>query len=73
MIVEVLATSLGARMRVGIIAPAKDSSIGNILWKQITEPVYAIGRSPSLVSMTVESMDGDDTLQRRQSWTRTQR
>ena len=60
MVVEVLAANAIA-MRICIIAPAKNACIGNIVRKEITEPVFAVRSYPSRISVPVQAMDSDDT------------
>src|SRR5579871_4449042 len=59
-VVEVLAADIVA-MRVRIISPAEDARVRDIGWEEITEPVYAVRRRPSLVAVSVQAMDGYNT------------
>lgn len=56
MIVEILRSAVGF----GIIAPSENTSIWDVWWKQVAEPVDIIC-CPSLLAMSVESMDSHDT------------
>ena len=66
MVVEVLAADSGAGMGVGVVAPAEDADVRNIVRQEITEPVDAITSGPGLVAVAVEAMDGDDTARAKQ-------
>ena len=60
MVVEVLATNAIA-VCICIVAPAKDASVWNIVWKEIAEPVFTVRSYPSHISVSVQAMDSDDT------------
>lgn len=53
-------------MGVGVVAPAEDADVRNIVRQEITEPVDAITSGPGLVAVAVEAMDGDDTARAKQ-------
>ena len=48
-------------MGIGVIAPAEDACIWNIRWEEVTEPVDIV-RCPGLFTVSVESMNGNDTI-----------
>ena len=56
-VVEVLAADTVA-MRVRIISPAEDARVQDIGREEIAEPVHAVRRRPSLVTVSVQAMDG---------------
>jgi hypothetical protein len=60
MVIEVLAADLGAGMGVGVVAPAEDPGVRDVVRQEITKPVDAIARGPSLPAVAVEAVDGDD-------------
>ena len=60
MVVEVLAANAIA-VCICIVAPAKDACIWDIVRKEIAEPVFAVCSYPSLISVSVQAMDSDDT------------
>jgi hypothetical protein len=60
MIVEVLAAD-AFTMRICIVAPAKDARVVYVSWKEGAKPVDIVRRRPSLVAMSVQPMDGNDT------------
>ena len=66
MVVEILAADSGAGMGVGVVAPAEDAGVWDVVWQEIAEPVDAIARGPGLVAVAVEAMDGDDTARGKQ-------
>ncbi len=53
-------------MGVGVVAPAEDAGVWDVVWQEIAEPVDAIARGPGLVAVAVEAMDGDDTARGKQ-------
>lgn len=60
MVVEVLAAdtiAVGTR----IVSPAEGPGIRDVVRKEVAEPVDAVRRRPSLVSVSVQPMDGDNT------------
>lgn len=69
MVVEVLTADTGASVGVGIVAPAEDAGVRDVLRQEITEPVDAILRCPGLVAVAVEAVYGDDAERGRDvSW-----
>jgi hypothetical protein len=60
MVEQVLAAHARAAMRIRIIAPAKYTRVGEVVWKEIAEPVDAVNRRPGLLAVSVQSMDSDD-------------
>ena len=60
MVVEVLAANTIA-VCICVVAPAKDACIWNIVRKEIAEPVFAVRSYPSLISVSVQAMDSDNT------------
>ena len=56
-----MATDAGVAMSVRIIPPAEDSRVRDIVRKEITEPMYAVRGRPSLITVSIQPMDGDDT------------
>ncbi len=64
MIVEVLTADTGVGVGVGVIAPAEDASVRNVVRQEIAEPVDAIFRGPGLVAVAVEAMHGNDAARR---------
>lgn len=63
MIIEVLAANT-VTVSIRIVAPAEDARIRDIVREEIAEPVDAVRRRPSLVSVSIQPMDGDDTANR---------
>ena len=47
-------------MGTGMIAPTENTSMWNIPWEEITEPVDTV-YSPSVFSVSIESVDGYNT------------
>jgi len=62
MVVEVFAADARASMGVGVVAPAEDAGLRDIVWQEIAEPVDAVACSPGLFAVAVETMHGDDTV-----------
>jgi hypothetical protein len=60
MVIEVLAADTIA-VSIRIVPPAQDAGVRKIGGKKIAEPVDAVRGRPSLVSMPVQAMDGDNT------------
>jgi hypothetical protein len=59
MIVKVLAADTVA-MRVRIVSPAEDARIWDIVREEIVEPVDTVRCRPSLVAVSVQTVDGND-------------
>jgi hypothetical protein len=66
MVIEVLAADTIA-VSIRIVAPAQDAGVRKIGGKKIAEPVDAVRGRPSLVSMPVQAMDGDNTGKRQRT------
>lgn len=49
-------------MGVGVVAPAEDAGLGDIVRQEITEPVDAVARGPCLFAVAVEAVHGDDAV-----------
>ncbi len=47
-------------MGIGIVTPSENARIWDVQWKEVTKPVDVICR-PSLLPVSVESMDSHDT------------
>jgi hypothetical protein len=60
MVIEVLAIDTIA-VSIRIVFPAQDAGVRKIGGKKIAEPVDAVWGRPSLISMSVQAMDGDNT------------
>jgi len=60
MVVEIWSTYRGSAVGIGIIAPTENASIRDVWWKEIAKPVDIICR-PSLLTVSVESVDSHDT------------
>jgi hypothetical protein len=60
MVIEVEAADIIA-VSIRIIPPAQYAGVRDIDREKIAEPVYAIDACPSVVSMPVQAMDGDNT------------
>lgn len=63
MVVKVLTADAGASMGVCVVAPAEDAGARDVVWQEVAEPVDSIARGPGLVTVAVEAMDGDDTME----------
>ena len=61
MIVEMLAADREFAMSIRIVTPAEDAGVGDIIRKEISKPVDSICGCPSLLSMSIQAMDGNDT------------
>jgi hypothetical protein len=59
MIVEILAADAVA-MSVRIVSPAKDTRVGYVSRQEGAKPLDIVGRRPSLVSVSVQPMDGNN-------------
>jgi hypothetical protein len=62
MVVEVLTTNATA-MSICIVSPADDARIRDIVWKEVAKPVNAICSRPGLVSVSIQPMNDDDTVE----------
>lgn len=60
MVVEILAANAIA-ISIRIISPAEDARVRDLARKEIAEPVDTFRGRPSLVSMSVQSMNNDNT------------
>lgn len=60
MVVEILAANAIA-ISIRIISPAEDAPVRDLARKEIAEPVDAFRGRPSLVPMSVQSMNNDNT------------
>lgn len=60
MIVQVLAAYARATVRVCIVAPTHDTSVRYVVWEEVAEPVDIVGRSPRFLSVSIQTMNGDD-------------
>ncbi|KAK5637126.1 hypothetical protein RRF57_012838 [Xylaria bambusicola] len=63
MVVEVLAAHAFRVVRIGIIAPGKNSNAAKVFWQEVTQPVDTIGRGPRLLSVAIESVYRNDAGQ----------
>lgn len=62
MVVEILGADSGAGMSIGVVAPAEDAGVWDVVRQEMAEPMDTIARGPGLVTVAVEAMDGDDTM-----------
>ncbi len=53
-------------MGVGVVAPAEDAGVWDVVRQELAEPVDTIARGPGLVAVAVEAMDGDDAARGKQ-------
>lgn len=60
MVVEVLATNAGAGVGSGIVAPAEDAGMRDVVRQEVAEPVDSIACGPCCLAVAVGAMDGDD-------------
>ena len=47
-------------MCVRIVAPAKYTCVGEVVWEEIAEPVDAVASRPGLLAVSVQAMDSND-------------
>jgi hypothetical protein len=50
-------------VRVGVLAPAEYARVGQVLWKEVAQPVDAVdavARRPRLLAVPVQAVDRDD-------------
>ena len=66
MVVEVLATHAIA-VSIRIVSPAEDPRIKEVIREEIAEPVFAVRGRPSLVLVSVEAVDCNNTRTNSQS------
>jgi hypothetical protein len=59
-IVEIVAADSIVIPGVGVIAPAEDTGMRDVVRQEITEPVDLVLGSPGPITVAVESMHGDD-------------
>jgi len=59
MVIQILAADPVA-VGVRIVPPAENAGVGDVVWKEIAEPVDGFRRRPRLVSMAVQAVNGDD-------------
>jgi hypothetical protein len=57
---KVLAANTGVIVGIHIVSPADNSSIRDILAKEIAEPVDTIRHCPSFVPVSVQTVNGND-------------
>lgn len=60
MIVEIFAAKTVA-MSVRIVSPAEDARIRDVAREEVAEPMDVVRRCPSLVAVSIQPMDGDNT------------
>lgn len=61
MIIEILSADLRITVCIGIVAPADNACVRNIQREKVTKPVDTAHR-PSFLTVSVESMDGHNTV-----------
>lgn len=60
MIVEILKADLRSTVGIGVVAPSINTCIWEVCWKEVAQPVNIV-YSPSLLAMSVQSMNSHDT------------
>jgi hypothetical protein len=60
MVVEIMAADAVAVAGVGVVAPAEDPGVRDVVRQEITEPVDLILGGPGPVTVAIETMHGDD-------------
>jgi hypothetical protein len=63
MVEQVLAVYPRPAVRVRVVAPAKYARVRKILWKEVAQPVDAVGaiaRRPRLLAVPVQAVDRDN-------------
>jgi hypothetical protein len=59
-VIEVLRAHARAAVCVRVVAPAEHARGGEVVRKEVTQPVDAAARCPRLLAVSVQAMKGDD-------------
>lgn len=60
MVKKVLAAHARAAMRVGIVTPAEDACVRQIVREQVVQPVNAVACCPRLIAVSIEAVHSND-------------
>ena len=60
MIVEIMRADAGATAGIGVVAPAKDAGVRDVVRQEIAKPVNVVISGPSPVAVAIKAMYGDD-------------
>ena len=60
MIVYELCTCRELAVGVGVVTPRQNSGARNFVWQKIPQPEHIVVCRPSVFSMAIQAVDGDD-------------